>query len=200
MSAQDWLELGLRALAEKGPSGLTIEALCRRAQRTKGSFYAHFPDAATFVRRLAAHWRAQHTERLLERARADADRRAVLDRLALGLDLDVEREMRRLAAGNAEAAEALREADRERLAFLAEEHRRGGSSPADARALALLEYALFLAYLQNPPADREHFADAYERFLRTVERASARDRSESEEDPLSSAASGRAPRSDRRRR
>lgn len=193
LCAQDWLELGLRALAEEGPAGLTIEALCRRAGRTKGSFYAHFPDAASFVRRLAAHWRAEHTDRLVRRARASDDRRAVLDELALGLDLDIEREMRRLAARNDQAARALREADRERLAFLAEEHLRGGSScPADARALALIEYSLFLAYLQQPPADRERFAEAYERFLRMVERVGS--------DPLSPAASDQAPRSGRRRR
>ena len=49
-SRTDWLALGLAALAEDGPLGLTIAALCRRAGKTKGSFYAHFPAIEAYAR------------------------------------------------------------------------------------------------------------------------------------------------------
>lgn len=59
MTREDWLRLGLDALAEGGPSALVLEALTKRAGRTKGSFYHHFRDHRDFILALLALWRAR---------------------------------------------------------------------------------------------------------------------------------------------
>lgn len=63
---QDWLEEGLKILAEEGDSGLTIEALCARLEKTKGSFYHHFSGREGFVVRLLEHWEKVYTGRIID--------------------------------------------------------------------------------------------------------------------------------------
>ncbi len=148
----DWLELGLAALAESGPGGLTIEALCRRAGKTKGSFYAHFDAIEGYCAALASHWRESYTLRLMQEADkggAPRQKLAALDRLAAALDHGVEQGMRRLGHLVAEVATACAEVDRERIAYLAELHAGTGRfAPAEALALARFEYAAFIGFQQ----------------------------------------------------
>lgn len=59
LEKKDWLQIGLDALRDDGPSGLTLEALTRRAKRTKGSFYHHFKDQQAFIRDMLALWAEQ---------------------------------------------------------------------------------------------------------------------------------------------
>lgn len=170
-SRADWLELGLSALAEEGPRGITIDALCRRAGKTKGSFYAHFPDTATFSRLLAEHWREQHTEKIITSLRETpaAQRKSQLDRLALQLDHDAEREMRRLGMHDEAVARVLLETDRARITFLSDEYRESGRfEQSDAEALARAEYALFLAFQHSPSEEQQAYRDSYARYLRII--------------------------------
>lgn len=148
----DWLALGLAALAELGPSGLTIEALCRRAGKTKGSFYAHFPAIEAYLSALAGHWRETHTHHLMREADKGGpaqDRLVTLDRLALALDFRVEQGMRRLAQLDPGVAATCAEVDRERIDYLQKLHGEGGRFGSDeALALARIEYAAFIGFQQ----------------------------------------------------
>lgn len=45
-------------LAERGPGGLTVTALCERTHLTHGSFYHHFGSMNGFVGAFAANWAA----------------------------------------------------------------------------------------------------------------------------------------------
>lgn len=56
-SRQDWLDAGVSALSEDGVGAVTIDALCRRVGKTKGSFYSHFPTMSDFIRQLGERWR-----------------------------------------------------------------------------------------------------------------------------------------------
>ena len=101
-SQQDWLDAGLSALSESGVGAVTIDALCRRVGKTKGSFYSHFPTMSDFIRQLGERWRQTNTDMLIdasERAKPE-ERRTVLNQLAMSLDHGLEREFRRLAAGD----------------------------------------------------------------------------------------------------
>ncbi|MFN3260463.1 MAG: helix-turn-helix domain-containing protein [Pikeienuella sp.] len=64
LGREDWLALGRAAIEEEGPSGLTVEALTRRAGKTRGSFYHHFESQGAFLRALAAAWAAEGGEGL----------------------------------------------------------------------------------------------------------------------------------------
>lgn len=148
----DWLALGLVALAEQGPGGLTIEALCRRAGKTKGSFYAHFPAIETYLVALAGHWRETHTLQLMQEADKDEaaqGRLIALDRMALALDFRIEQGMRRLAQLDRGVAAICAAVDRERIAYLETLHDESGRfMPEEARALARVEYAAYIGFQQ----------------------------------------------------
>jgi AcrR family transcriptional regulator len=51
-------------LAEGGAHALTVDALCRRLEVTKGSFHWHFDGMPQFVESLAAHWELHHDKQL----------------------------------------------------------------------------------------------------------------------------------------
>ena len=170
-SQQDWLDAGLSALSEGDVGAVTIDALCRQVGKTKGSFYSHFPTMSDFIRQLGERWRQTNTDMLIdasERAKPE-ERRAVLNQLAMSLDHGLEREFRRLAAGDHVAAKILCDVDDRRIDFLAESYRATGVfNDDDALALARVEYAMFLGY-QNHMEDRhDGFADSYQRFLRII--------------------------------
>lgn len=174
----DWLALGLAALAEHGPAGLTIEALCRRAGKTKGSFYAHFPAIEAYLAALAGHWRQTHTHRLMQEADRTGpaqDRLIALDRMALALDFRVEQGMRRLAQLDAGVAATCAEVDRERIGYLEKLHAESGRfAPPEALALARIEYAAYIGFQQLdlglPP---QELHGCYVTFMRLFARPAA---------------------------
>jgi len=174
-SQKDWLDLGLEALAEAGPAGVTIEALCRRGGKTKGSFYAHFVTSEAYLSALAGHWREAYTRRLVEAAdtgeQPDA-RLSLLDQMALRLDSRVEQGMRRLAANDTAVMRVCTEVDRERIAYLAGLHRASGRfDDKNALALARLEYAAFIGFQQiDTGAGNAGAAESYRLLLKLAGR------------------------------
>lgn len=174
----DWLALGLDALAEQGLAGLTIEALCRRAGKTKGSFYAHFPAIEAYLAALAGHWRETFTHRLMQEADKGGlpqGRLIALDRMALALDVRVEQGMRRLAQLDAGVAATCAEVDRERIAYLEKLHGESGRfTPQEALALARVEYAAFIGFQQlDLGLSPDDLHDCYGTFMRLLARPAA---------------------------
>lgn len=51
---RDWFDAAFAVLAEHGPGGLTVPALCERRWVTKGSFYHHFAGLPAFTAALVA--------------------------------------------------------------------------------------------------------------------------------------------------
>lgn len=132
---RDWLALGRVALAEGGPSALTIEALTARAKLTRGSFYHHFADRAAFVAALAGEWAEEVAALSPDRA-----------------DPALERALR----GVPEAAEAVRAADAARRgAFRALLPIPDGPEAEDYAEVA---FCVFLGALARPEIGRERLA------------------------------------------
>ena len=67
-----WIEEGFHILADEGDSALTVDALCRRLDRSKGSFYHHFDGRPGYVDALLTEWESQATDRLIETGHTDA--------------------------------------------------------------------------------------------------------------------------------
>jgi len=145
MARADWLEAGAAVLAGGGAAALTIERLCTLTGRTKGSFYHHFKAMGGFEKALLGHWAEANADRVAE---AEPERDA-LDHLALGLESGLETAVRRWAAVNVDARQAVLKVDELRVAFLASLI--AGSRPAltagQAADLARLEYAAFLGLM-----------------------------------------------------
>lgn len=169
-SQGDWLELGLAALAEAGPAGVTLEALCARAGKTRGSFYAHFAGIEAFLAALAERWREFFTEALIvaaERQPRPAVKLDHLNRLAVRLDPRIEQGMRRLSALDEGVAAVCRAVDARRIGYLADLYRASGRySDEEAQALARVEYAAFVGFQQiMPEAGSEALLATYRSFL-----------------------------------
>jgi len=142
----DWLDLGLAQLARAGPAGLTVEALCDHAGRTRGSFYHHFADHGAFVLALMLAWKQRHTLDVAVAAQAaEKDERAqTLSNLANKLDHGLERAVRQYAQANQIAQAVVREVDELRTGFVAMLYEQQGLDPELAHDIARIEYAAFV--------------------------------------------------------
>ena len=95
----DWLDHGLTRLREAGPAAVTLEAVCASAQRTRGSFYHHFPTIEAFHLALADRWADQNAEQIGAVAVATTtagQARKTLMRMTSGGDHRLEAAMRAL--------------------------------------------------------------------------------------------------------
>ena len=72
VSRQDWIEEGFHILVDEGDGALTVDALCARLDRSKGSFYHHFDGRPGYVEALLDTWERQATDRLIETGHSDA--------------------------------------------------------------------------------------------------------------------------------
>lgn len=145
LNKSDWVQIGLNALRDGGEASLRLEAICDAAGKTRGSFYHHFETHETFVGAVLSRWRADNTDDVIE-ASASAEtieaRSDALTLLASTLDHRLELSIRRMAASNSAAADAVAAVDRRRIEYL----RTLQADPvSDAAAdYALLEYAVFV--------------------------------------------------------
>ena len=123
LSADDWLNAGLQALAASGPEALKAEPLARALDTTKGSFYWHFEDVPRYRQALLQFWRdltGKMPAAPAEKAEAVARLHAVM-RDGFGGDMATESAIRSWATVDDAVAEALAELDRTRLAHIDQE-------------------------------------------------------------------------------
>lgn len=166
----DWLEKGMDILIELGPSGLTIERLCKGTGKTKGSFYHHFQSIDDFRRRLLSHWQRAHTEELVEATSGEdaAEALRTLGKLTARLPYSREVAFRLWAQRDAEAAGIVAAVDEARVGHLQSLFQRQGYGIDEAREQAWFEYAFFIgmAQLGLPMEQRRRLRDRLERKMR----------------------------------
>lgn len=170
-SRENWLHLGLDALAEGGPEALTTEALCTRASLTRGSFYHHFTGMEAYLGALAQHWHQRDTETIIRLSDAvDTDKLEALNRLTSALDHRLEQAMRRLGALHESVRACIQATDKRRIGHLVKLHIESGDfSPETAELLAQVTYAAFIGFQQiAPDMPPETARVAYRRFMALV--------------------------------
>ena len=162
-----WIELGFLILKEAGAHLLTVEYLCARAERSKGSFYFHFGSIDDFCMQLVSLWADRFGSNVTDhlQLRAARNEPLSLNDLAARLDPSLERGIRSLADQLPQAAEKIADVDRQRLDLL----RTGLTAQfndKDAEALATVEYAAYIGLLNLEHAvNPEHSQKLYARFL-----------------------------------
>ena len=65
LSAQDWVDLGLKTLAKSGFTALKAEPLAKAMGVSRGSFYWHFADIGAFHAAILDRWREVATEQII---------------------------------------------------------------------------------------------------------------------------------------
>src|SRR5215204_662530 len=83
LSAQDWVDLGLKTLAKSGFTALKAEPLAKAMGVSRGSFYWHFADIGAFHAAILTRWREVATERIIAGVEAAKDKDRGADPLAV---------------------------------------------------------------------------------------------------------------------
>ena len=170
LSRADWIDEGLRALRETSHEALRADPLAKRLGVSRGSFYWHFADVATFHRAVLERWAQLAVDAPLLRVAGDP----VAAMPALGSLIDVAfrapRELERAVHGwvsiHAVAAEAVAAVGRRRVQILADMVRRQGSSDVEAEATAVVLYWTYLGSVLSTgfPVDEGRLAQVRLRF------------------------------------
>ena len=170
LSAKDWLDQGLKALAARGFTALKAEPLAKALGVSRGSFYWHFADVDAFHAAILGHWREVAAERIIanvEAASSSEDPVALLLRQAFGGGLALEKAVRTWAAHDPAARNAVQAIDRRRLSYVENLLRASGLSPGIARARAQLLYWAFVGFaLSDQPLPRARQAAVLAELLR----------------------------------
>lgn len=152
-------------LADEGPGGLTISALCTRLHVTKGSFYHHFSDTSEFADRLLEHWEHEHASRLiaLSESVTDADERFdLLEGIAVGLPHGAEAAIRAWSWSDESVAAVQHRVDAARLEHLTASGIVAGQAPEEARRMAMISLSVLVGMQQLEwPATPEVMEDVF---------------------------------------
>jgi AcrR family transcriptional regulator len=166
LSVTDWLDAGLKALAESGVAALKADPLAKALGVSRGSFYWHFRDVEAYHAAVLARWRDIATERIIanvEKHTDAADAVEYLLRGAFAARSDLEVAIRSWATHDAAARKTVREIDQRRTSYIEALLKRAGISAETARARAQILYWTFLGFELSdkplPAKERERLID-----------------------------------------
>jgi AcrR family transcriptional regulator len=149
LSANDWLDQGLKTLATHGFTALKAEPLAKMMGVSRGSFYWHFADIGAFHAAVLARWHEVAAEQIIadvEAASRDENPLALLLRRVFGERLMLERAVRTWASVDPAARAAVQAIDRRRLGYVEGLLMQSGLSADVARARAQILYWAFLGF------------------------------------------------------
>jgi AcrR family transcriptional regulator len=148
LSADDWINQGLKALARNGFTALKADPLAKAMGVSRGSFYWHFADLGAFHAEVLQRWRDIAAEQIIADVEADhaTDPLRSLLRRAFGARLDLERAVRNWAAFEPAAQVAIRAIDRRRLDYIEGLLGKRGLTPTLAQSRAQILYWTFLGF------------------------------------------------------
>ncbi|MEM9581801.1 MAG: TetR/AcrR family transcriptional regulator [Pseudomonadota bacterium] len=151
----DWIDLGLQELAAHGSEAVKLEAICKAAKLTRGSFYHHFEDHEAFLTGLAEHWLARQTTDvadLIDPNDTPIVQYVALNEAAMGIDYRLELGIRELARRLPAIDRIIKQADAVRLDVVRTLYqRRYGIEEDLAEGLAIIEYAAFSGIILLDP-------------------------------------------------
>jgi len=170
LSAKDWLDQGLKALAGRGFTALKAEPLAKAMGVSRGSFYWHFADIAAFHAAILARWHEVAAEQIIanvEAASKDEDPLALLLRRVFGERLMLERAVRTWASVDPAARAAVQAIDRRRLNYVEGLLAQSGLAAELARARAQILYWAFLGFaLSDQPLSKARQQAVLDELLR----------------------------------
>jgi AcrR family transcriptional regulator len=170
LSAKDWLDQGLKTLANRGFTALKAEPLAKAMGVSRGSFYWHFADVDAFHAAVLKHWREVAAEQIiagLEASPPDQSPIKQLLRRSFSRKPALESAIRSWAELDPVARAAVRAIDRRRLDYVEELLERSGLSPRIARARAQILYWAFLGFaLSEKPLPQARQAAVLDELIR----------------------------------
>jgi AcrR family transcriptional regulator len=169
LSADDWVEQGLRTLAKSGFTALKAEPLAKAMGVSRGSFYWHFSDIAAFHAAILRRWRDIAAERIIidvEAAAKGSGALSLLLRRVFSERLALENAVRNWAAVDPAARAAVRAIDQRRLGYVEHLLKRAGLVEGVARSRAQILYWAFLGYALSEPLPKVRQQAVLDELLR----------------------------------
>jgi AcrR family transcriptional regulator len=161
LSARDWLDQGLKTLAERGFTALKAEPLAKALGVSRGSFYWHYSDVGAYHAAILKYWREVAAERVIaeiEAASGNGSPLKILLRQAFSARLGLERAVRSWATFDPAAKGAVQAIDRRRLDYIEGQLQALGLASEIAQARAQILYWAFLGHALSdrpPPKARQ---------------------------------------------
>lgn len=144
LERQDWINAGLKVLAEGGIEAVKVESLAKEIKVTKGSFYWHFKNRDDLLEAILQEWVRCETNTLIERIEAiggDATTKLLhLFELAIQIDGRLENAIRAWATKATNVAEIMIQVDRSRLDYTRDLFLQVGFTPLEATVRAQMAY------------------------------------------------------------
>lgn len=144
LERQDWIDAGLRVLAESGIEAVKVEPIAKLIKVTKGSFYWHFKNRDDLLAAILQEWVRSETNSLIEKVEAiggDASTKLLhLFELAIQIDGRLENAIRAWATKAAEVAEVMVQVDQNRLEYTRDLFLQVGFTPLEATVRARMAY------------------------------------------------------------
>jgi AcrR family transcriptional regulator len=149
LSARDWLNQGLKTLAQEGFTALKTVPLAKAMGVSRGSFYWHFADIEAFHAELLKLWRDIATERIIADVDAATEKDNALELLLLrvfGEQRALENAVRRWALVDQAPRAAVQAIDKRRVSYVESLLRASGIALDDARIRAQILYWTYLGF------------------------------------------------------
>lgn len=164
LSAHDWAQAALKAIADGGLAAVAVEPLARTLGVTKGSFYAHYRNRDELITAALADWTRSHGQDGLAAFAAITDPAQRLRELLTAVVNAVQPlapsvHLSLLGDRNdPRARHAVRQVNRARLDLLTRTYRELGLPPDRAASRARVAYAaiLGLSHLAQTDPDAPH--------------------------------------------
>jgi AcrR family transcriptional regulator len=170
LSAHDWLDQGLKTLAQNGFTALKAEPMAKAMGVSRGSFYWHFADIGAFHAAILARWREVAAEQIIahvEAASVNDNPLAVLLRRVYGEKLALENAVRTWASVDPVVRAAVQAIDRRRIGYVENLLKQSGLSEDVARARAQILYWAFLGFaLSDQPLSKARQQAMLDEMLR----------------------------------
>lgn len=159
LSAQDWTDAALRALADGGVAAVRVDVLSRSLGVSRGSFYWHFANRDALLQAALEQWEQAVTAQVIARmedVESPLARFQQLVHTAFGPEAIPGLQPAIMAHAHHPIVEpVLRRVTARRIGFIAEIYQDLGLPPAAARRRAIICYATYLGWLdlRRGPAD-----------------------------------------------
>ncbi|HVT35807.1 MAG TPA: TetR/AcrR family transcriptional regulator [Nevskiaceae bacterium] len=152
LSADDWAEAALEAMASGGIDAVAVEPLARRLNVTKGSFYWHFDNREALLKSALDLWERNETDDVIRRVGVEPDPYQRIVKLFKHANSSYQSGRLYLAIAAAEdhpvVSRAVRRVSQRRIDYLYGCYEALGFDEQQARHWARFAYATFMGNLQ----------------------------------------------------
>lgn len=178
LSATDWEQAALDALATTGVAAVAVESLARTLGVTKGSFYWHFPTREALLKAAVDRWEQRDEDQVISHVECISDPRARLRELFHRVSREVQSHLVYAAllqaSDNALVQPVIERISKRRLALLTQAYSEAGFEPLAAKHQARLAYTAYSGFLQlnqrhgMPRMDQEEYAAYVDHVIATL--------------------------------